>query len=246
MKVKKMKLFKLLGLELDKFNIISVVGGGGKTTSINKLAIELSEIGKSVLITTSTGIFIPAKDTYTHLFIENIPLNYTPESGGIDYYAEKVDNEKLKTYNISVVDEIINRNIYDFVLIEADGSKGRPIKAPAEHEPVISKYTTVTLGVIGLDSLGKEINEENVHRPELLSMLTNSQTVDIRAITDLVLHNNGIFKRSIGKKILLLNKADNEHRIQIAMDIRKTLMSLEVTKNKIDIIVGDVKSNIYR
>lgn len=235
-----MKLYKSLGIELDKVNIISVVGGGGKTTSIITLAKELSEIGKTVLITTSTGISIPAKDTYTHLFIENIPLYYTPASGGIDYYAEKVDNPKLKTYNVTMVDEIINRKIYDFILIEADGSKGRPIKAPAEHEPVISRYTTFTLGIIGLDSLGKEINEENVHRPEIFSKFAESSIVDVKSVKSLVISKDGIFKNCIGKKALLLNKADSDYRIEMAENIRNLL------KEQLDIIIGDVKSNIYR
>ena len=246
-----MKLYKLLDLNLDKLNIISVVGGGGKTTSIKKLAKELSGIGKKVLITTSTGISIPNKDDYVHLFIKTIPLDYKPSSGTIDYYGELIDNIKLKTKDISIVDEIINRNIYDIVLIEADGSKGMPIKAPAAHEPVISELTTMTIGVIGLESLGMKVTEENVHRPEIFIKLTDSQIVDIEAVINLVQSKNGTFKNSLGKKILLLNKADDDKRIKLAIEIRETLkgkLSFRLERSemeKLDIIIADVKSNKY-
>lgn len=237
-----MKLYKALGLDINIKAVISVVGGGGKTTTIKTLARELGNEGKSVLIATSTAIFIPERKDYEDLFIETVPQDFTPKAGSITYYAEITEGIKLKTKNLSLIDEIIERNIFDIVLIEADGSKGRPIKAPDIHEPVISNYTTLTIGVIGLDSLGRIIDEENVHRPELIRAIIGSykKTIDNDLIVDLVLSNNGLFKNSQGRKILILNKADNDYRIKNALLIKEALMM-----KGIDTIICNIRSNEY-
>ena len=64
------------------------------------------------------------------------------------------------------MDRTILQGLFDFILIEADGAKNKPIKAMASHEPVVSKYSTKTFGIMGMDCLGKPI-ESIVHRPEL-------------------------------------------------------------------------------
>jgi molybdenum cofactor cytidylyltransferase len=57
------------------------------------------------------------------------------------------------------------------ILNEADGSRTRPFKAPAEHEPVIPMETTLVVPVVGADVFGKPLNADHVHRPELVSAL---------------------------------------------------------------------------
>jgi len=240
--VKRVKLYKELKLDLKDTNIISVVGGGGKTTTITTLARELKIEGKKVLISTTTGIFIPNRNSYDNIFIGRFPNKFKPQSSSITYYAERVDGIKLKTGDISKIENVIERDVFDFILLEADGSKGKPIKAPASHEPVISKYTTVIIGVIGLDCLGTTINDDNVHRPELLIKLAEDgvKTVDIDLILALIKSKNGLYKNSIGRKILFLNKANNNYRICKAAEIKERLKD-----DDIKVFSGDIKSNRY-
>ncbi len=54
------------------------------------------------------------------------------------------------------------------MIIEADGARKLPIKAPAEHEPVIPEFVNTVITVIGLSGLGKPLTEEWVHRPGIL------------------------------------------------------------------------------
>src|SRR5690606_8203409 len=100
-----------------------------------------------------------------------------------------------------------------------------PIKAPGAHEPVISKHTTITLGVIGLDSIGTIINDGNVQRSELFKKIVGEEVkvVDSDAIIRLVYNENGLFKNSKGRKVLLLNKADSSFKIQQGISIRDNL-----------------------
>jgi probable selenium-dependent hydroxylase accessory protein YqeC len=57
------------------------------------------------------------------------------------------------------------------MLNEADGSRMRPFKAPAEHEPVIPVDTMLVVPVVGADVFGKTLDADHVHRPELVSAL---------------------------------------------------------------------------
>ena len=56
----------------------------------------------------------------------------------------------------------------DVMLIEADGAKRKPLKVPADWEPVIPDFADVVVSVIGLDCLGKPICE-TAHRAEYTS-----------------------------------------------------------------------------
>ncbi len=60
----------------------------------------------------------------------------------------------------------------DVILVEADGSRQRPIKGTADHEPVLPDTTTLVVAVGNIDAFGAPVTEENVHRPELFSKLT--------------------------------------------------------------------------
>ena len=60
------------------------------------------------------------------------------------------------------------------LLNEADGSRMRPFKAPAAHEPVIPPETTLVLIVVGADVFGQTLDDAHVHRPELVSKLSGA------------------------------------------------------------------------
>src|SRR5262245_8353362 len=60
------------------------------------------------------------------------------------------------------------------VLDEADGSRMRPFKAPADHEPVIPGETTLVVAVVGADVFGQPLDADHVHRPELVSALSGA------------------------------------------------------------------------
>ncbi len=239
--MKRVKLYKALELNLINENIISLVGGGGKTTAISTLAKELKELGYKVLIATSTGIFVPNPWEYDNLFLGSIPPDFQAGKETITYFAEAREGIKLKTKDISLIDEMIERNIFDFILMEADGSKRKPIKAPADHEPNISKNTNLSIGVIGLDSIGLPIDEDHVHRSELLKGIIQEDIVTKKGIYNLVKAEKGLFKNSRGRRILILNKADNPFKIQIGKDIRKLLEGEDLS-----VIIGDmILGNYY-
>jgi probable selenium-dependent hydroxylase accessory protein YqeC len=61
------------------------------------------------------------------------------------------------------------RALADLVLVEADGARGRSLKLPASHEPVIPSSTTLVLVVAALDVLGRPLDADRVHRLDLVA-----------------------------------------------------------------------------
>lgn len=244
-----MKLYEALKLELDKGGLISLVGGGGKTTTMFKLAGELKDIGKRVLVTTTTAIFEPKGHLYDRLIILKYDGGVKPlqgNAGHITVLGKEVNREgKLLGIDPDEVNMFFLDKEYDFVIVEADGSKGRPIKAPAQHEPVIPHCTTAVIGVIGLDALGRLIDEEAVHRPHIFAAITEGQLKDVideERIFKLILHEEGLFKGTPekAKRFLLLNKED-----QISKEeLNKLVAKLKLIRFKlIDIIIASHLTN---
>ncbi|MBU5312746.1 putative selenium-dependent hydroxylase accessory protein YqeC [Tissierella carlieri] len=237
-----MIIYKALGIDIYKAEMLSFVGGGGKTTTIFELAKEFISLNKKILISTTTRIFTPLKEEYTYLFLKDIDRDFNPLNGTITILGREIKNGKLEGISSEKLEEIFARNIFDIILIEADGSKRKPIKAPGNHEPVIPMTSTKTIGVIGLDSLGKAIDEDTVHRPELLrDIVGRNFIIDEEVIVKLVLDKNGLFKNASRDKILLLNKANDEMKICKAKRIRRILDD----KHFNNVAIADIKEKKF-
>lgn len=234
-----MKLYEALNIDLDKKEMISFVGAGGKTTSLFRLAKELKEAGGRVLITTTTAIYSPIKESYDRLILTDTAEDRgyldRVERGSIYIMGKTISEEnKLLGLETSKILELSEENIFDYILIEADGSKRKPIKAPASHEPVIPSNTTKLIGVIGLDVISKPIDEEWVHRPQLFSQLTEGKIgdkININRVVKLVAADEGLYKSCPDgcDKYLLLNKTDDLHRKNLAIEIFNCLRENEVS-----------------
>lgn len=221
-----MGIYQGLGLDMDKGEVISLIGGGGKTTTLFGLGKELKEFNKKVLISTTTAIYNPEDKDYDYYFLKEIK-DFNPKDSSITIFGDRVEEDKLIGMPLSKIDEIAERKVFDFLLIEADGAKGKPIKGHAPYEPVIPKSTTKTIGIIGLDSLGKKI-EDIIHRPEIFTKITDtkySDIIDEEIIVKYILDSEGLFKETQGKRILLLNKAYNEKIILKGSRIRRILLA---------------------
>lgn len=141
--------------------IISVVGSGGKTTLIKNLAARYRSEGKTVLITTTT-----------HMFIEEDTL-LTDDAGTIIHALKEAgyamagipEGEKIKPLSKETFDTVCA--CADVVLVEADGSKRLPLKYPNATEPVIPENTDEIIVVCGLNAIGQKAKDV-CHRLELV------------------------------------------------------------------------------
>ena len=146
---KKKYLHESLEIDINKKGIISFVGGGGKTTSMYTLANELSSLGKRVLVTTTTHMHMPKDFIDFKGDLKEIEERFKKDN--LITVGIKDKNEKISSVGNKIAKILIE--LCDFLLIEADGSKMLPLKAPASHEPVILENTTMIIGVACIYSL---------------------------------------------------------------------------------------------
>jgi probable selenium-dependent hydroxylase accessory protein YqeC len=205
-------------INLNLPELVCFVGAGGKTTTMFVLAQALKSLHKRILVTTTTNIFYPEKHECDAVIVNDEPdleIFHTVTNGTVTVLGCDIVNErKLAGVNKTFIDMLHQEKLFDCILVECDGSKRKPIKAPAHYEPVVPANTTRTIGVIGLDAVGKPIAEEYVHRPELFCAVVNrcsGEIIDPEAVVNLIVSPQGLFKGVPAgcAKYVLLNKADN-------------------------------------
>ena len=133
--------------------IVAVVGSGGKTTLIKNLAQKYRAEGKTVLVTTTTHMFIE-EDTLLTDDAEVI-IRHLEERGMV--MAGVPEGIKIKALSPETLEAVCA--IADVVLVEADGSKHMPLKFPNATEPVIPPKVEEIIIVWGPQGLGKPARE---------------------------------------------------------------------------------------
>lgn len=144
--------------------VTAVIGGGGKTTLLRTLGEELSRT-HSVLLCTTTKIFpfggMPCARTWAEL--EALRRTHRLLCAG----SPVPGTEKLTALETPMA-QLAAR--FDYVLVEADGSAQRPMKAHAPHEPVVPAGAGQTICVVGASGFGRPISQA-AHRPELYAKI---------------------------------------------------------------------------
>jgi probable selenium-dependent hydroxylase accessory protein YqeC len=159
---------------LREKEVISLIGGGGKTTLMFALGKELSLLRKGILLTTTTKIWDPEPSDEFSVFLSS-RLARVKEwvKENLDRYRyllvaqDRLDNGKLQGIPPRWISELFSIPGIFYVIIEADGAAGRPLKAPREGEPVIPAETTLLIPMVGIDALGKPLQEDYVFRSRI-------------------------------------------------------------------------------
>ncbi len=197
---------------------VALVGGGGKTTLMLALSDALKSRG-TVIVTTTTHIWPPS----------DMPVLLDPTAGEVRAalvrtpriaVGHRQADGKLTACAIPI--EILCR-LADYVLIEADGAKGKPLKAPAAHEPVIPACTDMVVAVAGLDGIGRSIADA-AFRAELYAGLLGTDTAHVVTPLDaaMVLMSRAGQHKDVpasARYCVALNKADDERRVQLAKEL---------------------------
>ncbi len=229
-----MSLAEALGLAPGE--IVALVGGGGKTTAMLRLASELAARGGRVVVTCTTRIYRPehlepgavvlSRDLDDLVLAARAALERCPI---VVVAREEGADRKLAGVDPGWVRELRER-LAATVLVEADGSGGRPLKVPASHEPVIPPSADLVIAVAGLSVLGRPIAAENVHRPERLAVLAGVQwgdPVTPRVVAAVLLHPEGA-SRGVppGARVVhLLNQADDRAGLEAGRRIARELIA---------------------
>jgi probable selenium-dependent hydroxylase accessory protein YqeC len=209
------------GLMLGGGGVVSLVGGGGKTSLMFKLARELSMAGDTVLTTTTTKIFEPSRDQAACVILSgSVPDILDRADELLDEHLHLTaavgklpESGKLCGFQPEIIGELWNAGLFQWIIVEADGAAGKPLKAPAAHEPVIPAYTTRLVGMVGLNGVGQPLTERLVFRHEHFARLTGlrlGSNVSDSAIADVLVRDDGLFKGFCPEvtRIAFFNQAD--------------------------------------
>lgn len=190
----------------EKGHVISLVGGGGKTSLMEALAGACAASGKKTLVTTTTHIGIPTDGSYVTTLSE---IEKRWEEGKYATVGYKESEHKLSM--LSETELRTYMNLADITLIEADGAKRMPCKVPRDREPVILPECDIVIGVMGLDTLGRPCEEVCFCLDEMERFLgkDRSHIMNIEDMVKILISEKGT-KKGVGEReyYIVLNKCD--------------------------------------
>ena len=193
--------------------LTAIIGGGGKTTLLYALAREASKHAR-VIVCTTTHIFPPAHlPCLTDGSVESV--RQALEKTRCVCVGTKNELGKFSAPQISFPELL---KLAEYVFVEADGSKHRPLKAHADYEPVIPPEANQTILVLGVSGLGKPIREA-AHRPELYAkkLGVTEDTIAEPALAAKLLNLEALHTR------VLVNQVESEHEMALARELARNL-----------------------
>jgi molybdenum cofactor cytidylyltransferase len=220
-----------LALTPGRPDVVAVAGGGGKSSTVFRLAAEVAELGKRAVVAPTTRIaafqkgWAPAAVEVTGAELPMAALARALDAHGHCLLMGPIAGDRRLGVAPELVDELAARAgelELAAITCEADGSKMRPVKAPAAHEPVLPGATSHLVAALGLDAIGAPVDAVHVHRPELVRRVLGLPDAEPARLSPLqaarlLTHPDG-GARGRGESIhftALLNKADTPVRLVV-------------------------------
>jgi probable selenium-dependent hydroxylase accessory protein YqeC len=232
---------------------VYLIGGGGKTSLMFTLAHALGAAGRAVLTTTSTRIRYPRPEASDRVvvapfdpgLITRLRAELTDRRHVTVAASFRPEEQKLYGFASGELDQLAASGVVDHLLVEADGAAGRSLKAHQDFEPVLSDRADLVIAVIGVDCVGRPMNDLHVHRASLFcerlgrpheSLITHE---DVAAI---VFHRDGYLKR-VGRDssvAVFLSKAGTPAAEEQARRLAAALRARDHERRICAVVIGDV------
>jgi probable selenium-dependent hydroxylase accessory protein YqeC len=163
-------------LGLGSRELVALVGSGGKTSALRLLAGELAASGARVGVTTTTAMFLREMAVVGPVVMGADGRNLVDglrkalaKGRTVAVARSVVEGGKVAGLSPAAVDELWAEGLVDYLIVEADGSRGKSLKAFGPHEPQVPAATTTILQLAGLDAVGAPLDDEYVHRAQTLA-----------------------------------------------------------------------------
>ncbi len=220
-------------LRFNSGSCVAFVGAGGKTTALFELARQLPS---PVLITTTTHFAAWQLQLADHHYsLERLEDLYRLDGalpGEVILLSGTIEeHERVGGLKLPVLERVrtFAKQRGLSLLVEADGARQLPLKAPAEYEPEIPPFVEVVVVVAGLSGLGKPLGSQWVHRVNYFAALSGLAPGDIitsQALSRVLVHPMGGLKNVPRKarRVALLNQVDTLTLQSQAYSLAKLLM----------------------
>lgn len=222
---------ELSEFKLNKSEVIAIVGTGGKTTLMMRLAEELSKDSK-ILMAAST-IYRPPVVKSPMLVSRSVReiLDSTGDYSLFAYSHERDDGR----YGGITEDEVEKFQAgIDYIIMEADGSKMMPYKGWRDFEPVILDNITMTIGILPLSHYNMTLEKDNIFNYNIFVEDFGSVRLTKETIYKIVTDDRGMFKNALGRKFLYLTQWDHLEKSQL----EELIQYLKENIEDIEIVLG--------
>jgi molybdenum cofactor cytidylyltransferase len=212
---------------LSEIPCLALVGAGGKSSALFCLGRELAETYPTVILSTTTHLGSWQVELgHLHRVVnpgESIESLRENQKGLIFITGKPDDTHRISGLDSTQMDQLyrLSKKRRLPLIIEADGARRLPLKAPGDHEPVIPQFVDNVVVCAGLSGLGKPLTDIWVHRPKQFALLSGMELGDQvtpEALSRVLAHPMGGLKNipAEGRRILLLNQADTIERLSQA------------------------------
>jgi molybdenum cofactor cytidylyltransferase len=215
---------------------LALVGAGGKTTAMFRLGGELLDTASGGRVFLSATTHLAAEQgelAGRHVLLDSPASSLPPaeELKGVILFSGPGREGRLDGLDPESLQKVLDlaQDLQAPFLLEADGSRRKPLKAPAGHEPVIPGWVRAVVVTAGLQGLNRPLSEALVHRPErfaALSGLAEGEPVTVEALAKVLLDPLGGLKGiPVGaRRIVLLNAGRNPVKLAQAKRLGNILL----------------------
>jgi probable selenium-dependent hydroxylase accessory protein YqeC len=173
-------------IDISPGSLISIVGAGGKTTTMYTLASELAAKGMRVVTTTTTNLYFPTHGETDTLIVSaetstllKMVHSAWREHQRITVAAKAIGAGKIDGLQLDQPFDLLTKSGADVVIVEADGARHSMIKAPAEYEPVVPPQTHIALLLMNAEAINQPLSIEVAHRPERIAAVLGINLGDV-------------------------------------------------------------------
>lgn len=167
-------------LGLQPSHCVSIMGAGGKSTLMNRLADELVVLGRTVVLSATTNYHRPKSLQSEQILLTCDVLDWPDRLEALARRWNRLvvlhhdlGRDMVKGIDVAAVRTIQARIADAIVIVKTDGARKRWFKAPNQSEPVIPPWSQLCMTVVNREILGQRLTEALVHRPERVAELAD-------------------------------------------------------------------------
>jgi probable selenium-dependent hydroxylase accessory protein YqeC len=166
-------------LNIKPAQCVSIMGAGGKSTLMNRLADELIVLGRTVVLSSTTNYHRPQSLQTEQILLTHDAPDWPEKLGTLARRWNRLlvlhhdlGHAMVKGLDVAAVRKIHEQILDAIVIVKTDGARKRWFKAPNRSEPVIPPWSQVCIIVVNREILGQPLTDALVHRPERVATLT--------------------------------------------------------------------------
>ena len=204
----------LLSLFNARQGVVCCVGAGGKKTTMFQLAnAHTGRVG--ITATAHIEYFPESLEATKYIAEENELLTAIRADSTSEKIAFAKPSQRFgRRAGVSCesIPEFIKAGQFELLVVKSDGARGRKIKAPAEHEPVIPDKADTVIPVVSAKVFGMPLTGKLAHRVEHVTNVTGlkeNHEIKPEHIARLLVSDHGSLKNTGAATVIpLINMVD--------------------------------------